>query len=62
MIGACDCCDRQSVPLGHFNVDGIGGCETFACYLCQGEADPDPYCEIELGVKKMSAIERLENS
>lgn len=57
MIGACDCCDRQEVPLSHLNMDGIGGCESFVCYICQGETDPDPYCEVE-----MNAIERLETS
>lgn len=47
MIGACDCCSRQEVPLSHFNVDGEGGPEAFVCYLCQGENDPDPYGELE---------------
>lgn len=45
MIGTCECCDRQNVPVSH--IDIVFGIEAFACYLCQGEADPDPYGELE---------------
>jgi hypothetical protein len=43
MIGTCECCDRQNVPTSH--IDTAFGIEAFACYLCQGETDPDPYGE-----------------
>jgi len=48
MIGSCDICDRQNVPVSHFQA-GEGGapCDTSACFICQGDTDPDPYCEIE---------------
>lgn len=47
MIGACDCCDRQHVPVSHFRADQTSAqCETTACYLCQGETDADPYGEL----------------
>lgn len=52
MIGSCDCCDRQKVPVIHGFVTGI---ETFQCYLCQGETDPDPHSELE----ELAAFERL---
>ena len=44
MIGACDCCDRQNVPVTH--IDTVGGVEAFACYLCLHESEPDPYGEL----------------
>ncbi len=44
MTGTCDCCERENVPLGHGYVTGI---ETYYCYLCAGESDPDPYGELE---------------
>jgi hypothetical protein len=48
MIGACDICSRQNVPVSHFRADQTSAqCETSACFLCQGEDDPDPYGEIE---------------
>lgn len=44
MIGSCDNCDRQNVPVssGQFC-----GCDTTQCFICQGETDPDPYGELE---------------
>jgi len=45
MISNCDCCDRQNVPVSHFNPTAAHP-EGYACYLCQGEADPDPYGEL----------------
>jgi len=48
MIGACDCCDRQNVPVAKFRADQTSAqCETTACFLCQGDSDPDPYGELE---------------
>lgn len=46
MIGSCDCCDRQDVPVSHFSATAAypEGC---ACFICQGETDPDPYGELE---------------
>lgn len=69
LIGDCDCCNRQDVPRGHFNAGGRGGVETFACYICQGDTDPDPYGELEpagaaqisvtpLGLAAMAEYER----
>lgn len=47
MIGACDCCDRQHVPVSNFRADQTSAqCETTACYLCQGETNADPYDEL----------------
>jgi hypothetical protein len=43
MIGNCDCCDRRDVPGTVVDCPG----EPFACHLCQGDTDPDPYGEIE---------------
>ncbi len=45
MIGACDICDRQNVPVSHLNATSAHP-ETSACFLCQGQTDPDPYCEL----------------
>lgn len=42
-IGNCDCCDRKNVPGSVVDVPG----EPFACYICQGDPLPDPYCELE---------------
>lgn len=42
-IGNCDCCDRRDVPGSVVNVPG----EPFACHICQGDFDPDPYGEME---------------
>ena len=48
MIGSCDCCDRQHVPVSQFRADqNSAQCETVACYRCQGEDDADPYGELE---------------
>ena len=44
MIGACDNCSRDNVPVSHGFFCGM---ETTQCYLCQGEDDPDPYCELD---------------
>ncbi|MCA6114285.1 hypothetical protein J6524_04990 [Bradyrhizobium sp. WSM 1738] len=43
-IGNCDCCDRMNVPGHVVNCPG----EPFACYICQGDDDADPYCEAEI--------------
>lgn len=45
-IGSCDCCDRQNVPVSHFDAT-FAHPETSACFICQGEDDPDPYGELE---------------
>ena len=43
MIGSCDNCGRNDVPV--FN--GVAcGCETTQCYLCNGDI-ADPYGELE---------------
>lgn len=44
MIGSCDNCDRQNVPVSHGFACGM---ETTQCYICQGEVDPDPHGEME---------------
>jgi hypothetical protein len=44
-IGTCDCCDRSDVPVAHLT-DTTGG-DVTACFLCQGDTDPDPYGERE---------------
>jgi len=46
MIGSCDICCRQNVPLSHFEAT-FADPETSVCFLCQGETDPDPYGELE---------------
>jgi hypothetical protein len=46
MIGCCDCCDRQNVPVSHFNATAAYP-EGVACFICQGDTDPDPYGELE---------------
>lgn len=43
MIGNCDCCDRENLPVSMVNVPG----EPVACYLCQGDSNHDPYGELE---------------
>ena len=43
-IGNCDCCDLRDVPGSAVDVPGMG--EPFACYLCQGDAEADPYHEL----------------
>ena len=43
-IGNCDCCDRRNVPVSSGYYDPVG--DTTACFICQGETDPDPYGEI----------------
>lgn len=46
MIGSCDCCDRQHVPVSKFNATGAYP-EGNACFICRGDTDPDPYGELE---------------
>jgi hypothetical protein len=43
-IGNCDCCDRTNVPGTVVNCPG----EPFACHICQGDEDADPYSETEI--------------
>jgi hypothetical protein len=43
-IGNCDCCDRTNVPGSVVNCPG----EPFACFICQGDDDADPYGEREI--------------
>ena len=43
MIGCCDSCDRENVPV--VLVCSTMG-EALTCYLCQGEDNPDPYGEL----------------
>lgn len=43
-IGNCDCCPRINVPGAVINCPG----EPFACFICQGDTDPDPYGEQEV--------------
>lgn len=45
MIGSCDCCDRQHVPVSRFNATGAYP-EGVACFICRGETDLDPYGEL----------------
>lgn len=48
MIGSCDICDRQNVPVSYFSPEqSAAGCDTSACYLCQGEEDADPFSELD---------------
>lgn len=44
MIGNCDNCDRQSVPVRHLTGTYCG--DTTQCYICQGDI-ADPYGELE---------------
>lgn len=46
MIGNCDCCNRENVPVANFNATAAHP-EGVACLICQGEDDPDPYGEVE---------------
>lgn len=41
MIGNCDACDRKNVPVSKVNAPG----EPIACFICQGDSDPDPFWE-----------------
>jgi hypothetical protein len=45
MIGTCDNCDRQNIPVSH--LDGTYCGDTTQCFLCQGDSDADPYGEFE---------------
>jgi hypothetical protein len=53
MIGTCDNCSRENVPVSHLTDTYCG--DTTQCYLCQGDTDPDPYGEIEERVMPCSA-------
>ena len=50
MIGSCDVCTAQNVPVSK----GLaaGGVETVSCYLCSGD-EFDPYGEMEIYVKQV---------
>lgn len=49
MIGSCDLCNRQSVPVSHFN-ECYAHPEAWACFICQGDDDADPYGEMDHSV------------
>lgn len=50
MIGNCDCCERQNVALSFSRAcQNNVGIDTYACYLCQGNTDPDPFGELDTG-------------
>lgn len=51
MIGSCENCDRQNVPVSHGQISGM---ETTQCFICQGETDPDPYNEMDKRCSPMS--------
>lgn len=44
MIGSCDCCDRQNVPVSNLVAYGI---DTTACFICRGGDEVDPYGELD---------------
>lgn len=44
MIGSCECCERQNVPILSCYNDKT---KVFVCFLCQVEYDPDPEWNIE---------------
>lgn len=44
MIGTCENCDRENVPVSHCRMSDM---ETTQCFLCQGDTDPDPHGELE---------------
>ena len=54
MIGECETCGRQNVPVA--KVNGFA-CETVACFICQGDV-ADPYCEL---VTDWEDVEQREN-
>ncbi len=58
MIGGCEVCDRWNVPISHVTT-GFG-VDVFVCYMCRGETDSDPYCELEL-VTEMTNLASLPN-
>ncbi len=47
MIGSCDLCDRQNVPVSHFD-ECFAHPEAHACFICQGDSDPDPYGDLSV--------------
>lgn len=58
MIGSCDICDRQNVPVGHSHATSAHP-EASVCFLCRGETDPDPYgelAEIESNPREMERV------
>lgn len=57
MIGDCDVCNRRDVPVATVLVPG----EPRACFLCQGDSDPDPYGELKVmtPAQYIKAIEKL---
>lgn len=59
MIGSCDNCDRQRVPVMH---GSFCGCETTQCYVCNGDVE-DPYGELdEAGDSAEVIVERKLDS
>lgn len=46
MIGNCDCCNRENVPVGRFNATSAYP-EGVACFICRGDDDPDPFGELD---------------
>lgn len=45
MIGSCDNCGKQNVPVKHYSETYCG--ETTQCFICTGWGEPDPFCELE---------------
>lgn len=56
MIGECETCGRQNVPVA--KVNGFA-CETVACFICQDDI-ADPYGEIELHQRTVTDWEDVE--
>ena len=57
MIGSCDICNAQDVPVS--KVTAAGGIETVACYPCQGDV-PDPYGEMSMNADQVKvAMDKL---
>jgi hypothetical protein len=56
MIGNCDACDRQNVPVS--NCRSPSG-ETTQCFLCQGDTNPDPYGEMQMIKQHVEQPEEL---
>jgi hypothetical protein len=54
MIGNCDNCDRQNVPVSNGQ---FCGCDTTQCFICQHDV-ADPYGELEeLGEPEVSNLQ-----
>jgi hypothetical protein len=45
MIGTCYNCSRENVPVSHLEDTYCG--DMTQCFLCHGDSDPDPYCELD---------------